>query len=227
MRMMRIIILIYIITVLSGCDEIPPYSGIQYPLIPGLDLDTVEVFKERYWFRLTGGKLTLGSDGPNTAVTRNNAAEVSDSLMRHIYSVYRRAFDSKDSRVSLKQRFVDGKSGHVDLSGSCTGLRYDYEFDFIAAFHDYAGWDSELYIGGKLHYSGKCWSGNGYTEDAFGTKFIINGSLDFAGQYRGSVTLVNVEYYWGAWATRYSGMLLIKSGGELFIYDLYKLIQYG
>ena len=217
MKDIRFIALIFTIAAFSGCREIPPYSAMRNPFIPGLD--TVDIIQKGYWSELTGGSLTLGSDGANTIVTRTNVDEASDSLMGHIFSAYRRAFDFQDSRVSLKQRFGDGKSGHVDVSGSCTGEYTDYDFDFMATFYDYAGWDSALYIGGRLHYKGNSWL-DVHAYDSFGTKFVVNGTLDFSGLYSGSITLANVSCIPNPWARIYSGKLLVESDGEVFVYDL-------
>jgi len=202
--------------IFSACNNNPPVSLIQGPEVHGLG--AINWFGRSDW--PAGGSLSLGADGPNTEVIQENILTVSIELLGSACYVPRLVTGALGSTALDSTVRVDGRpgSGYVDVSGSISGEPYDYAFQFTATFHDYS-LDGELFMGGTLNYKGNAGFTPGATDSHY-EELTINGSLDFSGKYSGSIACRSVSRFRTSWSERYSGSLLVRSGGNWLPYSL-------
>ena len=125
---------------------------------------------------------SLGGDGDNVKVTRDNVGEVHALLMDAVFNIYLKAKAPLAEGVSGR---VNGDiAGYADVAGSFTaGQRANGGapgvIDLTAVFYDYSD-DGRLYISGKIHYGGISLS----SVDEHPPLYIL-GTLNYAGSYKG------------------------------------------
>ena len=135
------------------------------------------------------GRLTLGVNGPNEAVTPSNGLTALQAISEALFKIYSKSTASLSFYSSLESSVrIDGiYSGHALASGEVIAEGPKISYDFSLIYYDYsdAGY---LFFGGKQHYTGNIEMVN---MQARMQKVVINDQIRFAGLYAGSADFEN------------------------------------
>ena len=133
----------------------------------------------------TEGRLTMGGNGSNQAVTQANGLNVAQTMNVALFAVYTKTVQAmtKDPQVTANLRITGNYSGYaiadgggtIDTTGGTTQT-----FSFKLTLFDYSD-DGSLFYGGVLECTGLIvWSGTrGAAKNVF-----IQDTIVFAGNYK-------------------------------------------
>ena len=202
-----------------ACEGGIPFSEVDGPLAPTVSKSIpADIF-------LPEGSLSAHDDGPNLAISGDNLKDAVEGLFPVLMSVMNQAtmVDSVRGTLSPGIRTIDGDgsvlSGYfaAEVKGKSS---YIFTANYTVELRDW-NYGGDQYFGGglalEMTYRDIL---NAY--DAFEIEAMVDGRLNFCGEYMGFISFRDLYVKWGAWHNEYKGNIRINVDGELKTYYLEK-----